>query len=461
MATLPEDPFEGLALTDFSARLKRREVSCTQVTAACLERIAALDARLNAFVHVAHEDALRAAHAIDALVAAGIDLGPLMGLPVAVKDLFTVAGMPTTAGSRLDIADLVPPEGPFVQALKRAGCVILGKTRTTEFAVSMTNVDWVQPWNPCDAAVHRMPGGSSSGSAVAVAAGLCAFAVGTDTGGSVRQPAAHCGVFGFKASATLWPREGVFPLSTTLDSLGFFARSACDAAMLFAGLTGRDADAPRPARALTLALPGGWYGEQLDLEVEQCMREAQGRLRAAGADFVPVDVPEAGEADAVFARLVPAELIATLGRERFSAGIDLLDPVARARGSAGLDAPADDYVRFLRRHDTLRGLIAQRMRGVDGWLAAATPLLPLPVRDVATLELALAWNRRATRNTRPGNLFGQCGVSLPVHHLGAPLPVGLQIMGAPDDDAALLACAQAVEAALGRPPLPDVSSFLN
>lgn len=458
--TVPPDPLDGIGIAGFGERLRSGKISSEAVTAAYFERAAALDPHLGAYTHLAHERALASAQAADRMVAAGVDLGPLMGLPVAVKDLFTVTGMPTTAGSSVDISDLVKPEGHFVKVLKRAGCVILGKTRTNEFAVSMINIRHRQCWNPWDAATQRMPGGSSSGSAVAMAARMCAFSVGTDTGGSVRQPAALNGVFGFKASPGRWAMDGVFPLSTTLDSLGIFTASAGDAALVFAALGGGDMTSPRGARGLVLGRPTGRYVEELDSAVKHCVTEALSIAARAGACVEDVDVPEAIESDDAFTRMVPAEMLATLGRDRFLAEQDRLDPVARARGHGGLDVPATDYIAFLRRHAALRRIIGERMRGCDGWVSATTPDLPLPVHGARTLDAALAWNRRATRNTRPGNLFGQCGVSLPVHRLGSPLPVGLQIMGSEGGDAELLAVACAVEGLVGRPQPPDVAQFV-
>jgi aspartyl-tRNA(Asn)/glutamyl-tRNA(Gln) amidotransferase subunit A len=212
-------------LQALSEALREGRTSAVKLAQAALARIEALEPRLQAFTHVNASRALAHARAIDGLRAAGVNLGPLMGLPVAVKDLFSIDGMPTTAGSRLDIHDLVPPQGSFVNALQRAGCVILGKTRTTEFALGGFNLDRPPPWNPCDANVPRMTGGSSHGSAVAMAAGLAAFTVGSDTGGSVRWPAALCGVVGYKASGSgkgSWPCDGVLPLSPELDSIGIF-----------------------------------------------------------------------------------------------------------------------------------------------------------------------------------------------------------------------------------------------
>ena len=214
MANIPPDPLDDGGIACFADEFRTRRTSSESVTAAYLARIEALDARLGAYEHVARDRALAQARALDALLAAGTDLGPLMGVPVAIKDLIAVTGMPTTAGSNVDVEDLIGSEGPFVSTLKRAGCVILGKTKTVEFAMGGSGVNLVRgtPWNPWDATTHRIPGGSSSGSAVAAAAGLCAFAIGSDTGGSVRIPA-FSGTFALKTTKGLWPTENVSSLA--------------------------------------------------------------------------------------------------------------------------------------------------------------------------------------------------------------------------------------------------------
>ncbi len=327
-----------------------------------------------------HLDAVRAlaqAQAVDAQRAAGVDLGPLMGVPVAVKDLFSVDGMPTTAGTRMDVQDLVPKQGSFVNALQRAGCVILGKTRTTEFALGGFNLDRPPPWNPCDAHEPRMTGGSSHGSAVAMAAGLAGFTVGSDTGGSVRWPAAMCGVVGYKASRDHWPCDGVFPLSPEMDSIGLFTRSAHDAAWVQAALEGHP---PRPVPAvsdLVLAVPTQHFLDELDAPVQRCFEAAVARLRATGARIVHAETPEAGEIDDIFRCLVPADLLTFLGRERVTAQFDRLDAVAAARLQVAFDVRADDYATMLaRRREVQRaGERAQRrhrcLAHADGADAAA------------------------------------------------------------------------------------------
>ncbi len=447
---LPESPAaQGLA--PLTQALRSGAVTALSLAQASLARIDALEPKLQAFTHLDPQRTLKHAHAIDQLRAAGVDLGPLMGVPVAVKDLFSVDGMPTHAGSHLDVQELVPPQGSFVGMLHRAGCVLLGKTRTTEFALGGFNMNRPIPWNPCDPREPRMTGGSSHGSAVAMAAGLAGFTVGSDTGGSVRQPAALCGVVGYKATTTHWPRDGVFPLSPLLDSVGIFTRRVQDAAWVEAAFAGRALRAPPPVATLTFALPGAHFMNQIDPAVAACFAEALQRLRKAGANIVEIDVPEAAEIDAVFRSLVPADLLAFLGRERVKQQFDRLDKVAAQRMQAALTLSADDYVQMAIRQQVLERMLRDRSRGIDAWLTPTVPVLPSPTAEFRTVEAIAAWNRLGTQNTRPGNLFNQCGVSLPIQHLGAELPVGLQLCASGGTDEALLLTAMAVEGVLGMP----------
>ena len=459
MSALPADPLDGITLAEFGRRLRGGSITSERATRNYLERIALLDPKIGAFVHIAGERALEQAIALDRLLASGTDLGPLMGVPIAVKDLITVDGMPRPrCGSEVDISDLVEPEGEFARRLKRAGCVILGKTRMTEFAFGLVNVNHRTPWNPVDAKVHRMPGGSSSGSAAALAAGMCAFSIGSDTGGSVRHPAAMCALFGHKTTYGLWPTDGVFPLSTTLDSIGPFTRCAADAALVYGVLSAR----PLPRRVglagLRLGRPDRHYFEELAPDVAKATDQALRRLADAGVQIVPIDVPEAAEIDTVFGPILSAELLGLLGRERFVGAKDILDPIVWDRASPLLDYRATDYVRARRRHEELCRIALEKMRGLDGWVTATTPDAPVPLEEHRTPQKAAAWIRRGTRNTRPGNLFGQCAVSLPIP--GADLPVGLQIVCAPGEDDRLLSISQAVEERLGVPARADMSPFL-
>ena len=445
---MKRDPSAGLSIAQYAERLRRGEASAYEATDGFLRRIEAENGKLGAYTHVASDQARCDAKEIDARLRSGDDCGPLMGVPVAVKDLYHVDGMPLTAGSQLDVSDIVHSEGPLVRALKSAGAVILGKTWTSEFALGGINFVQRVPWNPCDPDQHRTPGGSSGGSAVALAAGLCAFALGTDTGGSVRMPAALCGVFGHKFSAGAFPLDGIFPLSPTLDSPGLFARTARDAVTVWQTLTGVGARPDRSLNALRFARPTPIFYDDLDSEVVQALEHALERLRRAGACIETIEVPEVREFESLFGRIVPVELLDILGRGRVRAQFERLDPVTQARFSAVLGAPAVDSG-LLRDLAALRGRVQRRISDYDAWLTPSAPLVATPLGLYGTVDAALRWNRRALRNTRPGNVFNQCGVSLPLP--GTTLPVGLQILCSTGEDSKLLAIASAVEEILSSP----------
>ena len=460
MKTLPPNPFARLSLAEFGARLRKREITAESATSALLDRIELLNPKLNAFHFVARNAALATAREVDRQLKNCTDLGPLMGVPVAVKDLYVVDGMPTNAGSSLDVHDVTPPEGSFVKALKRSGCIILGKTRTSEFALGGIYFKHPVPWNPCDAKVHRMPGGSSHGSAVAMAAGLCAFAVGTDTGGSVRLPAALCGVVGHKFSSRSFSLDGIFPLSPTLDSVGTFTMAVADSALIYNTLTGKKVPPAPSPKQLKFGRPQEVFFDDLDTEVAQCIDAALAALAQAGAQITPVSVPEIAEFDPVFGGIVPGELVEILGRERIEQSRELFDAIAQSRVTAALDYPPQRLASAKKRQIELRDLVRAKMTGIDGWLAPTTPLVPGPLVVYFTLMPALEWNKRALRNTRIGNVFEQCGLSLPLPALAGELPVGLQIACNGLEDATLLSLAAAVEAALGKAARPDMTAFL-
>jgi aspartyl-tRNA(Asn)/glutamyl-tRNA(Gln) amidotransferase subunit A len=397
---------------------------------------------------------LAAAKGIDCLLQAGQDPGPLAGLPILVKDLYQVNGLTITAGSRLDVREIAPcDEGPIIVSLRQAGCIILGKTRTTEFAMGGFNLTHPLPWNPCDLKTKRMTGGSSHGSAAGMAAGLCAFSLGSDTGGSVRQPAAFAGTVGFKASPEYWPTAGVFPMSTGLDSLGVFAKTAGDAHWVVSNLpfvrnpsiSGIDV----PAESLRFGLPSHHIFDHCDAESKQTFEQALVRLRAAGVRVEAIEIPEVAEMDAVFGGMVPTDVLAFVGRERFLAAEKILDPVVWARTQAAFDLKATDYIAIQRKFKDICQQVNRRLAGLDGWICPTIPRVAPPVEGYDSLEKIAEWNRINTANTRPGNLFGQCGISLPMRGVSTGLPLGFQIMAAPMTDDRLLRIAITVERLLG------------
>lgn len=461
MVRIPDDPFETGGIAAFAADLRAGRTSSEAVTLACLERIDALDGKIGAFQHVAPETALNTAQAMDGLLRAGTDLGPLMGVPIGVKDIYAVEGMPTTNGSRIESADITGPEGTYVQGLRKAGAVILGKTKTVEFALGATGVNEARgtPWNPWDLETHRFPGGSSSGSAAATAAGMCAFALGSDTGGSIRIPAALSGLFGLKTSIGLIPTDGVFPLSPTLDTLGPLCRSAGDAAIVHAVTTGQPVPEPASPGALRLGLPEDFFFDDLDPEVLACFDKALGALHEAGVHTVTLgkdDLPDPRERETIFPAIVGTEILASLGVERFKAGRAGMDGVTAARAAVGLEVTAVEYALALRRQAALKELADEAVRQVDGIITPTTPFLAMPLAaldEEASAIRALA----ASRNTQPGNLWSMCGISVPIQQLGAPLPVGLQVLCRRGMDSHAVSIGLALEAIVGRPTAPDVS----
>jgi aspartyl-tRNA(Asn)/glutamyl-tRNA(Gln) amidotransferase subunit A len=451
---LPADPLATRSFAQYAADLRSGSISALSVVEAYLERIRQLNPKIDAVSVLDDDRALAAAKGIDCLLQAGQDPGPLAGLPILVKDLYQVNGLTITAGSRLDVREIAPcDEGPIIVSLRQAGCVILGKTRTTEFAMGGFNLTHPLPWNPCDLKTKRMTGGSSHGSAAGMAAGLCAFSLGSDTGGSVRQPAAFAGTVGFKASPEYWPTAGVFPMSTGLDSLGVFAKTAGDAHWVVSNLpfvrnpsiSGIDV----PAESLRFGLPSHHIFDHCDAESKQTFEQALVRLRAAGVRVEAIEIPEVAEMDAVFGGMVPTDVLAFVGRERFLAAEKILDPVVWARTQAAFDLKATDYIAIQRKFKDICQQVNRRLAGLDGWICPTIPRVAPPVEGYDSLEKIAEWNRINTANTRPGNLFGQCGISLPMRGVSTGLPLGFQIMAAPMTDDRLIRIAITVERLLG------------
>ncbi|OED41245.1 amidase [Chromatiales bacterium (ex Bugula neritina AB1)] len=459
-------PFEN-DLSGFARDLRSGTTTSEAATRACLERIAVLDSALQAFQALDAERAVQQAQAVDALLASGSDLGPLMGIPVAIKDIVAVEGFATTNGSLYPSEALTGPEGALVKRLKKAGCVILGKTKTVEFALGATGVNEARgtPWNVWDAETHRIPGGSSSGSAVATAAGLCGFAVGTDTGGSVRIPACYNGLFGHKTSMGLWPTDGIFPLSSTLDSAGPLCRTATDAILIHEQLTGETVP-PANLNGLRFGLPAPVFFDALDSEVAAAFDAARAKLELAGVEFVEIEIPESLERSAIFPIIVGAELIASLTADKFESARATMDSVTAARAAVGLDVSAPDYIAATRRHRQLQKIALEKFAGIDAWVSPTCPMLPLAVNDLSKTEIA---DRAllSSRNTQIGNLFGLCAASLPTQQLisgsesAKPnLPSGLQLMMPAGMDNRLLSVSREIQAVIGFGPRPDMSKFI-
>ncbi|HET8791893.1 MAG TPA: amidase, partial [Modicisalibacter sp.] len=326
-------------------------------------------------------------------------------------------------------------------------CVILGKTKMVEFAFGITGVSAPRgtPWNPCDLSTHRLPGGSSSGAGVAVAAGLCALAIGTDTGGSVRVPAALCGVFGLKTTFGLWPTQGAFPLAPELDSIGLLTRSARDAAIAYCEITGilhggQGAVLPSiELSELRFGKPTDYFFNELSAEVESAMSAASARLRLAGITFDEVTVPQVKEREHYFPISMPVVLLTTLGAERFEANRHLMDPVIAKRTATGLQTPAIDYLILEARRRVSIREVDILFDSYDAWISPTTTDVAPPAAELDDPERAYYQALSMTRNTQPANYLGLCAATIPLPREAGKLPIGYQIMASGGSDARLLA----------------------
>ena len=395
-----------------------------------------------------YADAARAAaDAADARAKAGFSLGPLDGAIVSIKDLFDVAGEPTRAGSKI-LANAAPAKADavVVRRLRAAGAVIVAKTNMTEFAFSGVgmNPHYGTPGNPADRA--RIPGGSSSGAAVAVADGLCEIAIGTDTGGSTRVPGAMCGIVGFKPSQWRVPTEGAFPLSFALDSIGPIARSVADCAHADAVLAGDEFAPlePTPVAGLRLGIPRGMLLQDFDNTVGTRFGAAKKRLTDAGARLTDEPMPLLDEMAAVNAKggIAPSEAYA-IHRKNLTRSPDAFDPNVRARVERGGKASAADYIDMLRERVRLIRQMDARLSGLDALVLPTTPIVAPTIAEMEDTHTFNSKNMLLLRNTATWNFFDMCAISIPIP--GSGLPVGLMLVARNGHDKRLFEIAAGIE----------------
>ena len=393
------------------------------------------------------EAARAAADAADARAKSGVSLGPLDGSIVSIKDLFDVAGEPTRAGSKILADEALPAaaDGPVVRRLRAAGAVIVAKTNMTEFALGAigANPHFGTPGNPRDRA--RVPGGSSSGAAVTVGDGMADIAIGSDTGGSVRIPAALCGITGFKPSRHRVPTTGAFPLSTTLDSIGPLANSVADCARADAVMAGEDFVPlePLPLAGLRFGVAQGFPLEHLDAAVAAAFAAATERLEQAGVRVTRETLPLLDDMRQVnaYGGIVQPEACA-IHRDRLKRRAADIDPNIRARIERGCAMTAADYIGMLYARERLVRAMDRRLAGLDALIMPTSGIVAPTIAEVADPKIFAARNAMLLRNTSIGNFFDLCGISLP---LPAPLPVGLMLLSRNGADHALLRIAAAVE----------------
>ena len=408
-----------------------------------------------AFMKVYAESARADADQADRLRKAGIVRSVLDGLPVSVKDLFDVAGDVTRAGSKL-LADapVARADAPAVARLRAAGAVIVGRSNMVEFAFGAvgTNPHYGTPKNPWDRKTGRVPGGSSSGAAVSVADGMCVMGLGSDTRGSIRQPAALCGIAGFKPTARRVSRQGAFPLSYTLDSIGPLANTVACCAAYDAVLAGESAAAPKelPVRGLRLLLPRSSALEDLDPPVAKAFESSLAALSRAGAVIEERKVPAFDRQAEYFRNGGFAASEAYAIHRRWAARFGEYDPRVAKRVVLGKDIAAWEHVELGLMREAFMMEIGELMAPFDAFLIPTAPCIAPTIAEAsASDEAYFRWNSRILRNTGLANFLDGCAATLPCHAPGEA-PVGLMVCGVAMSDRHVLAAARAVEGVLAR-----------
>jgi aspartyl-tRNA(Asn)/glutamyl-tRNA(Gln) amidotransferase subunit A len=448
-----------MTILEMADALRAKKVSSLELTNHALEKIALDNSRLNTFITVTADQARARASAMDAELSHGIDRGPLHGIPIAHKDLVYTKGVRTTGGSKI-LKDFIPDfDADIAVNLDKAGSVMVGKTNLHEFAygITSTNPHFGAVRNPWD--VDRIPGGSSGGSAAAVAIGMVPMATGTDTGGSIRIPSSFCGTTGLKPTFGLISKRGVMPLGWTMDHMGPIAATVRDAAVSFHAMAGVANGYVPPKhvdiKGLRIGLPVNYYFDQLDLEVAESIRKAVQTAAALGARIVDIKVPDIHAMNIVGRVLLLAEATAThhadLGR-RADIGPDVMTLLDQGRLIR-----ATDYVDAQRLRRKYLREFSKLWSEVDCIFTPTTPT-PAPKIGQTTMKVGgLDEDTRlaTTRLMRAINVLGIPALSIPSGFTKSGLPIGLQILGAPRAEDTILRIGAAVEdvtGAVGRKP---------
>jgi aspartyl-tRNA(Asn)/glutamyl-tRNA(Gln) amidotransferase subunit A len=460
---------------DLARRIASREVSAVEVVRAHLDHISALDGRLNAFITVCEDDALEGARAAERSVLAGETLGPLHGVPVGLKDLFDTRGVRTTGGARKILGDRIPEaDAAVVGRLRAAGAIVLGKLNMHEFAYGPEGLNdhYGHTRNPWDPTVHRIAGGSSSGSGAAVAAGLCPIALGSDTGGSIRIPASLCGITGLKPTYGRTSRAGVLPLAWSMDHVGPMTRSAADAALVLSVMAGYDPADPStsvlPVPDYAAALKGTIAGLRVGVltvdfleaaapGVQDAVRAALHRLQQLGAVVDEVRLESIEHVPAASAAIVASEAFAYHASWLLRQPGDYQRDV-RERLCLGAFISGPQYVRAQQFRTVVRDEVNRLLARRDVLVAPSTPLAATPVGQTRVIIGSVETDVRGAliSFTRPFNLSGHPACSIPCGFSPEGLPIGLQIIGRPFDEATILRVADTYQRATDwharRPP---------
>ncbi|MDL2215699.1 Asp-tRNA(Asn)/Glu-tRNA(Gln) amidotransferase subunit GatA [Ruminococcaceae bacterium OttesenSCG-928-N02] len=469
-----------LSAIEIAALVKGKEISATQVVKETTARIREVEPVVDAFLNISEEQALAAAALVDAKIAAGEEVGPLAGVPVAVKDNICTKGTPTTCASKMLEGFVSPYDATVIEKLQEAGAIIIGKTNMDEFAMgSTTTTSYFKPTkNPWDPS--RVPGGSSGGSAAAVAARQVAISLGSDTGGSVRQPANFCGILGMKPTYGSISRYGVVAFASSLDQVGAFSRTVDDMALTYSticGLDKRDATSKKTAltgygnsvKGLRLAIPKEYFGDGISADVKQAVYKAVEDLKALGAEIVEISLPSTDYALAAYYIISSAEASSNFGRfdgvrygysDGHGANINQLYEVSRSKGFGDevkrriilgtyvLSASHFDAY-YKRAKATQKMISAEFQEAFASCDAIITPITPTTAFKIGENENDPAAVYAGDICTVTLNIAGLPGISVPCGFGANNMPVGFQIIGPKFSEGRLLTIAKTYEQAQG------------
>ncbi len=467
-----------LSITEAARSISSGELSPVELTRSALERIEEVDDRLRAFVVVTAEQALEAAAVAEKEIADGGYRGPLHGIPVGIKDLYDVAGLPTTASSEVRADYMATEDSACVQRLRDAGAILVGKTHTHEFAYGIITPTTRNPWD-----IDRIPGGSSGGSGAAVASGECLMGMGSDTGGSIRIPASVCGTVGLKPTYGRVSRHGVTSLCWSLDHVGPLTRTVRDAAVVLGVIAGFDARDPATTKVpvpdytdgletgvdgLTLGVPTNYYFDAIDPQVETLVREAVAVLESNGATVREIEIPFAEHIMALEFGLTVPEAAAYHQSMLRARGEQYQDDV-RVFLEAGELMLASQYLKVLRVRTLVKEAFRQAFEGID---AIVCPTLPITAARVGQQEFEFPNGARKSvmdayvGHSAPANVTGLPALTLTCGFDSNGLPVGLQVIGRPFDEQMVLRIGHAYEtatdwAARTREPLSPIMPALR
>jgi aspartyl-tRNA(Asn)/glutamyl-tRNA(Gln) amidotransferase subunit A len=443
-----------MTIVEAAAGIKSGQTKSEKLTDQCLAKIAELNPTLNAFITVTADEALAQARAADKEIAAGRRIGPLHGIPISLKDLIDQKGVRTTAGSLVRKEHVATEDAVVTTRLREAGAVFVGKTNLHEFAFGTTSEDsgFGPVRNPLDPS--RSPGGSSGGSAAAVAAGMSLGTVGTDTGGSIRIPAAACGIVGLKPEWGHVSASGVVPLSRQLDHVGPLAASVADAWLLYNAMQSPDDQIgdqleAMPVKGLRLGKLSGYFFDRLDADVERGVLDTITRLQQKGASVTDVSVPHAADMAAIYLHLVFGDAAEYHARTLVTRPQDYTTPV-RLRLEMARYCLAEDYIRALRG----KALIAREIdRALDGVDVLVLPSLAIPAPPFGAQTMPVKGGTDAVRTlmlrcSQPFNLSGHPAISIPCGTTRDGMPIGLQLVGRKGRTPALVQAALAAEAVI-------------